>query len=141
MQKTTGRKPRVNQTPLTATTAPAQAEMEAKATINEDPVRAETTGWRQTTIAEFCGLNEVEMKMIDLKISLVQAIRHYRAESKMTRAALAKKLGIATSQIADLESSKPDTSLDALLPAFFAAGGTGIELAEIARQTDESMNY
>lgn len=105
------------------------------------PIEGNGDGFQATTLAEFLSLDEPTMRVIDLKISLVRAIRRLRADAKMTQAALAKKLGVSPPRIVEIESSRPSTTLDTLITTFFAVGGTGVELGEMARHTDQSMSY
>ena len=105
------------------------------------PIEGKGVGFQPTTLGEMLSLDEPTMRIIDLKISLVRSIRRLRSDAKMTQATLAKKLGVSQPRIVEIESSKPNTTLDALIAAFFAVGGTGVELGEIARQTDESMSF
>ena len=119
----------VPETPATLAQTPA-----ARATI-------EAQGGQVTPLGEWIGLNEVEMKTIDLRIGLIEAIIRLRSEAKLTQAALAKRLGVARPRIAEIEARKPQVSFDSLLPAFWAVGGTTTELIAIVQRTDDSMRY
>lgn len=92
-------------------------------------------------LAAWLGLDEVAMRTLDLKVGLALAIRRNRKTAGLTQAALAKRLGTARTRIAELEGSNPDVTLDSLVPAFFASGGTAEQLCAIVRQTDRSMSY
>lgn len=88
---------------------------QVKQTINlpdptAKPIEGKGDGFQATTLAEFLSLDEPTMRVIDLKISLVRAIRRLRADAKMTRAALAKKLGVSQPRVVEIESSKPSTT-------------------------------
>ncbi len=80
------------------------------------------------------------MRIIDLRLGLIRAIRQIRREAGLTRKQLAKHLGVSQPRIAELESVEKEPTLDSLLPAYFAVGGTSSQLCEIIRRTDESMN-
>lgn len=92
-------------------------------------------------MADWLGVDEVSMRTIDLKVGLMNAIRLNRAAAGLTQAALAKRLGVARPRIAEMEAFRPEVSLDALIPAFFASGGTTEQLCQIVRRTDKSMSY
>jgi len=117
---------------LTTDKAPANLADETQQAI-------EAVGGRIVPLAEFFDLNEVQMRVIELEIRVAEAIRRLRTENGLTQAALAKRLGVARPRIAEIEGHKKHVSLDALIPAFFAAGGTSRELSEIISATDSCM--
>ncbi len=104
------------------------------------PVVGNGPGWQPTTLAEMLSLTEVDMRIIDLRLGLIRAIRQIRQEAGLTQKQLAKHLGVSQPRIAELESVEKEPTLDSLLPAYFAVGGTSSQLCEIIRRTDESMN-
>ena len=101
----------------------------------------EADGGTVATLGEALGLADHDMKVIDLKIGLADAIARLRGEAKLTQAALAKRLGVSRPRIAEIEAKKPSVSLDSLFPAFWAVGGTTAELLAIVRRTDDSASY
>ena len=124
MPSQTGRKPRVK----AANPAP---EPPAQAGGGEEP-----GAFRETTVAEFLGLDATEMRVIDLKISLVRAIRERRRAAKLTQKALAERLEVAPARIVEMERGNAGVSLDAIVGAYFATGATGADLAALAYQLD-----
>jgi len=131
-------------------TTPKTRRVRPRATLKTPAILARTPADREaikadggqiSTLADFLGLGEVEMRTIDLRIGLTEAIIRLRGEAKMTQAALAKILGLSRPRIAEIEARKPNTSFDNLIPVFFAVGGTSEEFAELVKKTDESMNY
>ena len=53
---------------------------------------------------DFLGLNEAEMKMIDARVALSQALRRRRnRELKISQAAFAKRVGSSQSRVAKME--------------------------------------
>lgn len=93
-----------------------------------------------TTLATFLNLGEPDMRLIDLKIGLVQAVRQIRLDSGLTQAEVAKRVGISRTRIAEMESINHEPTLDSLIPVFFAAGGTTDQLCAIVKRTDEAMS-
>ncbi len=79
------------------------------------------------------------MRIIDLRLGLIRAIRQLRREAGLTQVELAKRLGVSQPRVTALESVEHEPTLDALLPAFFTAGGTSAQLCEIVRRTDELL--
>lgn len=85
-------------------------------------------GWVEGDAADFLGLDEPESRLIDMKISAVFAIRRLRAEKGMTQVQLAKAIGISQPRLAKLESLSSGVSLDQIMKALFAVGGSVADL-------------
>ena len=85
-------------------------------------------GWVEGDAADFLGLGEAESRIIDMKISAVFAIRRLRAEKDVTQAQLAKAIGISQPRLAKLESLSAGVSLDQIMKALFAVGGSVSDL-------------
>jgi DNA-binding XRE family transcriptional regulator len=85
-------------------------------------------GWAEGDAADFLGLDNAESRLIDMKISAVFAIRRLRAEKDMTQAQLAKAIGISQPRLAKLESLGAGVSLDQIMKALFAVGGSVSDL-------------
>ncbi len=96
-------------------------------------------GFHPTTLAEMLSLSEADMRIIDLRIGLVQAVRQLRRDAGLTQAQVAKRLEVSRTQIAEIESPSREATLDSLLPLFFAVGRSTAQLCEIVRGTDEVM--
>ncbi len=105
------------------------------------PIAGKGAGWHETILAEMLSLDEVTMRIIDLRLGLIYAVREIRKDSGMTQAALAKRLGVSRPRIVELESVEREPTLDSLMAAFFAVGGTTERLCQIVKRTDESMSY
>ena len=89
------------------------------------------------SLAEFCGLDDAETKVIDLKTGLANEVKRRRTVARMTQATLAQRLDVAKTRIVEMESGRPGTSLDALVAAFFAVGGKGADLGVIGAVVDD----
>ena len=89
-----------------------------------------TKGVVETTVQEWLDLDDVDMKVIEFRVSLIKAIRRKREGSNVTQVALAKQIGTSQPNIAKIEAGGVGVSLDLLLRVFFATGG---ELFELVR--------
>lgn len=81
-------------------------------------------GFEPTTLAEVLDRDEPTMRTIDIQIGLACSIRQIRQAAGMSQAALAKKLGVSRARILELKRVGAQPTLDRLIPAFFAVGGT-----------------
>lgn len=96
-------------------------------------------GWVEGDAADFLGLDENESRLIDMKISAVFAIRRLRAEKGMTQAQLARAIGISQPRVAKLESLSRGISLDQIMKALFAVGGTVSDLVTFPPNTPSTL--
>lgn len=92
--------------------------------------RLEKSGWRVGDAAEFLGLDEVESKLIDIKVSLAKLLRATRARRRLTQFELAQKIGSSQSRVAKLEAGDPSVSVDLLVRSLIAAGAKSTDLAK-----------
>jgi hypothetical protein len=92
--------------------------------------RLEKAGWRVGDAAEFLGLDDVESKLLDIKIALASLLRATRARRRLTQFELAEKIGSSQSRVAKLEAGDPSVSVDLLVRSLIAAGATPNELAK-----------
>src|SRR5947208_2847653 len=83
-------------------------------------------GWVETTVEELFGLGEADMHVVELRVRLAREVRRRREEAGMSR-------GIETSQprMARIEGGRSGVSLDQLVTAFLATGGSLAELGEV----------
>lgn len=93
--------------------------------MNEAKRKAlEAAGWRIGGADEFVGLTPPELQLIDLRISVGQAVRRVRLRRGLTQRQLAERMGTGQPRVAKIEAVALDVSLDQLCLALFAAGGT-----------------
>jgi DNA-binding XRE family transcriptional regulator len=81
-------------------------------------------GGRVTTVREFLGLSDAEVRLVDLRMQLTRELRERRTARKATPAQLAKLLGTSQPRVAAMEAGDPQTSLEALLRALIVLGAT-----------------
>lgn len=91
----------------------------------------EEDGWRIGTVQEFLGLTDAEMACIEIHHQLAETFGARRAESGLTQAKLAKRMGSSQSRVAKMEKGDPSVSLDLLIKGLLAIGVTRQEIGAI----------
>jgi ribosome-binding protein aMBF1 (putative translation factor) len=84
----------------------------------------EAAGWKIGDAADFLEMSDEERQLLDARVALALAIRRQRAASNLSQTELGKKLKTSQPRIAKIERAASDVSLDQLVKAFTAAGGT-----------------
>jgi DNA-binding XRE family transcriptional regulator len=92
--------------------------------------RLEKAGWRVGDAADFLGLDDVESKLLDIKIALAKLLRSTRARRRLTQFELAERIGSSQSRVAKLEAGDPTVSVDLLVRSLIAAGANPNDLAK-----------
>ena len=92
--------------------------------------RLKAAGWRTGTGAEFLGLDEQEAALVDLKLSLVEAVRRSRRTHGLSQVELAKRMRSSQSRIAKIEAGDASVSLDLIVRALLATGAGPRELRQ-----------
>ena len=92
--------------------------------------RLEKAGWRVGDAADFLGLDDVESKLLDIKIALAKLLRSTRARRRLTQFELAERIGSSQSRVAKLEAGDPTVSVDLLVRSLIAAGANLNDLAK-----------
>ena len=62
--------------------------------------RLENAGWQVGDAADFLGLDEVESKLVEIKIALAKLLRSTRARRRLTQFELAERIGSSQSRVA-----------------------------------------
>lgn len=96
--------------------------------INAKLKRLQSAGWKTGSAREFLKLSDEEALLVDLKLSLTDAVRQSRQKHGLSQIDLARRMGSSQSRVAKLEKGDPSVSLDLIVRAFFASGGTRQEL-------------
>jgi hypothetical protein len=81
--------------------------------------------------ADWLGLDEVERRVVDLRVRLGREVRRRREQARLSQAELARRIQSSGSRIADAEGATEGVAIDLLMRAFFASGGTLADLAAI----------
>jgi hypothetical protein len=96
----------------------------------------EAAGWKIGDAADFLEMSPEERQLLDARVALALAVRRQRIASNLSQAELGRKLKTSQPRVVKIEHAAPDVSLDQLVRAFAAAGGTfSIETNEKNRQT------
>jgi DNA-binding XRE family transcriptional regulator len=105
------------------------AESERGGTMDDEKrARVKAKGWVEVDLYDWLGLDEADMRVIELRVALVKAIRHRREGAGISQAQLARRIGTAQPNIAKIEAGGIGVSLDLLMTVFFATGGKLSEL-------------
>ena len=93
--------------------------------------RLKAKGWVEVDLADWLGLDDADMRVIDLRVSLVKAIRRRREAAGVGQTVLARRIGTSQPNIAKIEAGGIGVSLDLLMTVSFATGGRMAELAGV----------
>lgn len=100
--------------------------------------RLEAAGYAVGGYADFLGLADHERLLIEFRAAIAEAVRDARSRAGLTQATLAERIESDQSRVDRIESADPDVSLDLMLLALFAAGGTLADVAEASRTATDS---
>lgn len=81
-------------------------------------------GWRFGDAADFLEMSDEERQLLDARVELALAVRRQREAHNLSQKELGAKLKTSQPRIAKIERAAADVSLDQLVRAFTAAGGT-----------------
>ena len=88
-------------------------------------------GWKLGTAAEFLGLSDEEIAVIELKLALGNALKARRQKKRLTQAAFAKAISSSQSRVAKMEAGDPSVSLDLLIKSMLTLGVSRREVANV----------
>ncbi len=86
--------------------------------------RLRAAGWKTGSAADFLGLNESEAALVELKLALVGAVRKAREKRGLSQVDLAERMRSSQSRVAKIEAGDASVSLDLIVRALIAAGGS-----------------
>jgi len=81
-------------------------------------------GWTVGDTADFLEMSEEERQLLDARAQMAAAIRQARAYSNLSQKELGQRLKTSQPRIAKIERAAPDVSMDQLIRALVAAGGS-----------------
>jgi DNA-binding XRE family transcriptional regulator len=84
----------------------------------------------ETTVQDFLDLDEADMKIVEFRVRLAKEVRRRRLAARITQKALAERMKVSQPRIPEIESGTT-SSLESVMLAFFATGGSLAELAEV----------
>ncbi len=96
--------------------------------------RLEARGWRVGTASDFLRLSPEEAALVQMKVSLSQALRARREARGLSQIALAKRLRSSQSRVAKMEAADQTVSIDLLLRGLVVLGATPRDIARVLRR-------
>jgi len=85
-------------------------------------------GWKVGSARAFLKLSDEEAMLVELKLSLTNALKEARQKRHLSQIDLAQRIGSSQSRVAKIEAGDPSVSLDLIVRALFATGATRQEL-------------
>ena len=96
--------------------------------INSKLKRLKTAGWKVGTVKDFLGLSEQEPALVEVKLSLIGALRESRRKRRLSQTDLALRIRSSQSRVAKIEAGDPSVSLDLIVRALIASGAMPREI-------------
>ena len=93
--------------------------------------RLEDAGWQFGSTAEFLGLAEDEVALLEMRFRLAGSLRELRLELGLTQVDLAGRIGSSQSRVAKMERADPSVSLELLVRSLLALGKTRAEVGRV----------
>ena len=90
----------------------------------------EAKGWKLGSADDFLGLSAEELALIELKISLGNAVKQQRQKKRLTQQAVAKAISSSQSRVAKMEAGDPSVSIDLLVKSMITLGASKKDLAK-----------
>ena len=87
-------------------------------------------GFIETTVQELFGLTSEENELVETRIALARLIKQLRRDSRMSQAAIAKRIGSDQARIARAEKNDPGISIELMLRVAYALGAKRQQVAE-----------
>ena len=92
--------------------------------------KLEAAGWKVGSAADFLNLSPPENSIIELRLTLSEALKKHRIEANLTQENFAKLLNSSQSRIAKMEAGDPSVSLDLLIRSLF---GLGVDIRRLSK--------
>lgn len=93
--------------------------------MNADKLkRLKAAGWRAGSAKDFLDLSEEEAALVEIKLSLIDAVKYSRIKRKLSQTELAQKMKSSQSRVAKIEAGDSSVSLDLIVKALLASGAT-----------------
>ncbi len=93
--------------------------------------RLERAGWKVGDAKDFLQLDDAEMAVIELRVSLAKELRERRRAQKISQETFAKRIGSSQSRVAKMEAGDPSVSLDLLIRSLISAGSSKEDIGRV----------
>lgn len=97
----------------------------------------ENAGWKIGSVSDFLELTPEEFSLIEMRLSLSQALQKQRKTQHLTQVDLAKRLGSSQSRVAKMEAADASVSFDLLIRGLLAAGANNTDIARAIGQSSK----
>lgn len=105
--------------------------------MNTDKLkRLKAAGWKIGSAKDFLRLSDEEAMLVELKLSLIKAIRQSREKHGLSQIDLAQRMGSSQSRVAKIEAGDPSVSLDLIVRALIATGASRRDLQRVLTAKD-----
>jgi DNA-binding XRE family transcriptional regulator len=95
---------------------------------NSKRKRLKAAGWNVGNAGDFLSLKAQEAALVEVKLSLIDAVKKSRQKHRLSQVDLAARIGSSQSRIAKLEAGDPTISLDLITRALIATGASHNEI-------------
>lgn len=92
--------------------------------------KLKAAGWKVGDAKAFLKLSDEEALLVELKLSLADALKRARAKRHLSQTELAHRMGSSQSRVAKIEAGDPAVTLDLMVRALLAAGATRVDLRQ-----------
>ena len=93
--------------------------------------KLEQAGWVVSDTQDFLDLSDAEMALVEVRVSLAQALRRRRQKLKISQASFAKRVGSSQSRVAKMEAGDPSVTIDLLIRSLITSGSTAEEIGQV----------
>ena len=93
--------------------------------------RLERAGWKVGDAKDFLELDDAEMAVIELRVSLAKELRKRRRAKRISQETFAKRIGSSQSRVAKMEAGDPSVSIDLLIRSLLSAGSTKKQIGRV----------
>lgn len=90
--------------------------------------RLRAAGWKIGSTKDFLKLSDEEAMLVELKLSLADALKQARQKRRLSQVDLAQRMGSSQSRVAKIEAGDPSVTIDLIVRAILATGATRQEL-------------
>ena len=80
---------------------------------------------------DLLGLTDEDREYVELRLSLIRAVREKRKELKLSQAVFAKRIGSSQSRVAKMEAGDPTVSFDLIMTSLLKTGSTSADIGRI----------